>query len=172
MSWNVIKEIRKMRQKLTSPSWDQDKHSNEALHGYISGEGVTVVEDSDSGTPDVTSLSSSGTANTFGSAVSVDASTAANAWLCSASIGINYAAARGATDFAVVEILVDAASVWRGSFFCPENVATTDVNTTCLVFPIPGIYVPAGSAITAKVADSVASVLNYRVGVQMALGRN
>ncbi|KKM77874.1 hypothetical protein LCGC14_1365630 [marine sediment metagenome] len=127
---------------------------------YTLSEG-TVVADTVAGAPKIVTPASSGTANTYGSWVAVDASTSAASYISLVTVGCP---ARGATIDAAIDIGVSENAVITIPF---NYFYRSDVGyLPTVVFPInPPIRVAASGAIDARITDNEANANTYRVGV-------
>ncbi len=127
---------------------------------YTLSEGM-VVADTVTGTPKVVAVTSSGTANTYGSWAAIDASTSAVSYINVITVGCP---ARGATIDAALDSGVTESAVITIPFnyFYKSDVGYLPP----LVIPIsPPIKVAASAAISARVTDSEANANAYRVGL-------
>ena len=137
-----------------------------------------IVEDTSTGTPKIVTAASSGSANTFGSWVEIDASTSADSWIC----GFTCVSDEDGTRLtAVIEIGtgVGASEVTKirvskryNSCYAYDggggSVALFEFNLEYNL-PIP-IKVAAGTRIAVQMADSKAGAVNYLVGLQYYQG--
>ena len=123
--------------------------------------GGTIVSDVITGVPKIVTPASSGTANTFGSWVAYDASTAAESWICGVTIGVP---ARGATIDAQIDIGVSEVTKISIPFNYFYKTDAGYLPPVVLTFPIP-IEVAASGALDIRVTDSEANANTYRVGL-------
>ena len=138
----------------------QDIVDNIVSVTYTLSEG-TVVADTVTGTPKIVTPASSGTANTYGSWVAVDASTSAASYISLVTVGLP---ARGKTIDAAIDIGVSETAVITIPFnyFYKSDVGYLPT----VVLPInPPIRVAASGAIDARVTDNEANANTYRIGV-------
>lgn len=168
----TIAAITAIKQKATSPGWDQDTDSLEALAEAIGAIGPTagttdsgvIVEVGDTGVPSVISFNSSGTANAFGSWHTVDPSISADSYICSLVYSPNHAYWGGIC----VEVGVGAAgsesTIIRFSYWCYNCCSS-------FVFPvIVPIKVAAGTRIAIRVSDYLASAKPHKLSIQYYQG--
>lgn len=124
----------------------------------------TIVEDTATGTPKLSSPASSATANTFGSWAEHDASMAADSWICAISLTAIYASLH-----TVFELGIGAAgsetTIFRWSFYQKGISDGPEV----FILPIP-IKIASGTRLAVRIADVQASVKTVFVGVQYYQG--
>jgi|6_EtaG_2_1085325.scaffolds.fasta_scaffold47233_3 hypothetical protein len=126
----------------------------------------TIVGDATGGTPDIVTVASSASANTFGSAIAVDASLSADSWISGFTVN---SANIGSNKDMVFEIREDAVTKVRISkFFVQASGVGWNYGMTFML-PIPILF-SAGTALTFRIADSVASADSYEVGVNYYQG--
>jgi len=129
---------------------------------------ITIVQDTETGTPDVVTATSSATANTFGSWVTVDASAAADCWI--SHITVLPATADEACNWCI-EIgtgASPAAKIRLSGGLTTVSAAGHDMSIPfAITYPVK---VASGTAISVRASDSHASANNYSIGVSFAIG--
>lgn len=138
----------------------------------------TIVEDGSSGTPCLTSVVSSDTANTFGAWTEIDASVSADSWIKSITITPHWAnpaaddilkicieigTGAGASETTKIRHTL-AMVVWFD-----DAVGYAFVPAMIINLPIP-IKVASGTRIAARVSDEKAAAFTYWIGVQYYQG--
>lgn len=124
----------------------------------------TIIQDGATGDPATITISSSTSADTFGSWGTVDASVAADVWISHVTLYNSGDLANG-QDW-VLEIGTGASPTAKIRF---SGIGTGAILSLVFVLPIP-VKVASGTAISARVADQEAAANNYRIGVSYYTG--
>jgi len=129
--------------------------------------GGTIIQDSamGTGTNNCVTVTSSATADTFGSYAVIDASASADVWISHVTIGRTTAAAVNMA----CEIATGAGGAEVPKIRFSSKIAGAGVDTLVFALPIP-IKVVSGTRIAAHIADSVASADSYQVGISYYTG--
>jgi len=129
-----------------------------------------IVEDTAAGTPKLTIITSSGTANTFGAWVEHDASVSADSWIAFITIMRNTS---GKGPGAVLEIGVGAGGSEVTKIRLSHKwMYDTDAGyQTPAVFSLPiPIKAASGVRIAARIADDFAEAVGYKVSISYYQG--
>ena len=121
----------------------------------------TIVEDTSTGTPKVVDCASSGTANTFGSWVQVDASTAAASYVCGITIQTADATAKTCT----VEVGTGAEAAEATKIRISFGSGAAAIQPIFYTLPVP-MLVAASTRIAIRASDSEAGANTYSIGIQ------
>ncbi len=141
------------------------------LMNRTGGVDLTIVEDTATGTPKVSFPASSATANTFGTPVTHDASTAADYRI--SSIQITRVGSEATQLTVVTTITIDAADkiTFSGVYEYVLNDEGSDGYGYSDRFTLTNpVFVPSGSAIAIKVSDSEAVANTYWATIQYEAG--
>ena len=131
----------------------------------------TIVQDTTTGTPDIVNVTTSASANTFGSWATIDASAAADVWISHVTITPRMGTTATVTFTYCVEIGTGAAPVAKIRFSgYVEQVSTAGIiGSMVFSLSIP-IKVASGTAISARASDSGTDDIIFAVGVSYYLG--
>ena len=165
MSWNIIKEIRKLRQKATSPAYDADTDSNEALREVLTqtSDG-TIVEGTSTAVAKLTSVAIIAQ-NTFTDWEEHDAAVSADSWINAIQVYTD------TTQNYVLEVGTGAAlSETTKIRFSARLILNMPVMYTLAV----PIKVPSGTRIAVRAADPASggfpNVVTFGISMYQNLG--
>jgi len=130
----------------------------------------TIISDSAAGvgTPEVQSVTSSATANTFGSWVTMDASASADIQIAIITVA---AGNTGAAHDIVIEIGTGAGPTTKMRIPFHMDYSTSAGYTNPIVFTLPiPIKVASGVSISARISDGSASAKPYKVSLAYYTG--
>lgn len=169
--------IRNLKVSLGGSTFDTTTDSLEAISDKLitgitsASSGGFIVEDGTDGTPNITTVATSGTANTFGSWTQIDASLAQDSYIC--GISINAPSVANANENFVLEIGTGAnpseVTKLRFSFVIAYRLVTDVENSTFMPTYLPlsiPVKIASGTRITARVSNSSANARDLYVGVQ------
>lgn len=127
----------------------------------------TIVQDGTSGTPDMVTVATGASANTFGSWVALDASTAADYYLSH----VSFSPVAGSTITYCLEIGTGGtpSTIFRFStkVFMSSNVGY--IGSATIALPVP-IKIAQGTAVSARVSTTFAGSVDVAVGVAYYTG--
>ena len=178
--WPLEQHLRKLLQKTTSPAYDANTDSNEALSEKIDGTDGTIVQGSATAvtTSSLKNIVAGAAGNTFGVWASIDASTAADVWISHVAV-TPQTTILGAdtTERYILEVGTGAspseAAKMRFAFTYRVDFTSNVgyVNRPPIVFALPKpIKVASGTRIAARCSCSVAAAKSLSVGVSYYLG--
>lgn len=179
--WPVGYLLKRLMQKTTSPAYDADTDSNEAISEAIAAvdagqvavsTAATIVQDAATGTPSVVTVTSSADANTFGSWAALDAAAAADLWICGFTVApAQSTLASPATVSFCIEIGTGGtpAAIIRYSATQTVVSAVGVYNPIVITLPIP-IKVASGTAISARASTGTADNMQFLVGLSYYIG--
>ena len=136
------------------------------LSGNTTTTGV-IVEDGTDATPNIVTVPTHATQNTWGNWTEIDAAVAADSWIC--SVVVNWAALAAASHHVVVEIGTgDAASEATKIRFSFTVVSVSEAGyRASVVYPILiPIKVASGTRIACRLGKSSNGAVNFSIGVQ------
>jgi hypothetical protein len=167
--WNLVREVqRRLGDKNTSSTYDRSTDSLEAISENVTAGRYstgTIVEDTSTGTPKVVDVTSSASANTFGSWTEIDASLAANSYIFSVIVGFGDDDSLATVH--TVEIGTGASPTTIIRFSFAQEYKSRVGMYVPFQFCIPkAIYVVAGTAISARLSDNEANANPAKISVQ------